>query len=521
MFEREIADERSSLVRRLQAEIRNAFPDRSAAQRLADSMRSFFSWDHLAIASIQLEQGGMVGVQPLVESCSLPDLHSNADARIRESLVRAMLREYRTDARTAIVVDDTAHDVRVASEAAANARFRSTLTFPIWFNGACRWVLQIGVVVPNAFHGPDIQVLEELVSKLEHELERAYRSKLNSILLERMPQGVIVVDTDGRVLEANRAATERILGWDLPPGTRLEDYAATEDTRDVLSGKVADTSRRVELKTAFNRLSVALATRHDLPEAFQSSVWFLTDMDDLDWNVEYRYLREIVHDVAQQTRGPLILASTTMQRALRQMTDPDAAKACEAAVEKLLSEIGKADITFERLAEGLSAIKEPMRERGPVDLNRTLEGFITALPERDRRHIDLVPSPIGPVVMGDAVRIRFVLRSIVGHLLRCRPDDDHHVARIRVATTSVSGLVTISLCITGMILADDSGPVPEKDPLWTWMQYARDDASLALEAVEKVLASHGASLSKSRLQTDATAAIPVWAKFDIQFPLEA
>ena len=125
-----------------------------------------------------------------------------------------------------------------------------------------------------------------------------------------------------------------------------------------------------------------LANRNELSTEFQSSVWFLQDLENFDWSVNYRYLRETVNQVAQQVRSPLILACNQLTRALNIAKNEQSGDATKLGdtIHRALSEIGKADITFELLAEGLAAAQEPIRLRTRVDLGQEIREIYGVCP---------------------------------------------------------------------------------------------------------------------------------------------
>src|SRR5207248_2825141 len=68
-----------------------------------------------------------------------------------------------------------------------------------------------------------------------------------------------------------------------------------------------------------------------------------------------------------------------------------ASTAIASAVEnvgRIVAELGKAELTFERLAERHNILKQPVRAREGIELNRFLKEIVGALPEHDRSHVN-------------------------------------------------------------------------------------------------------------------------------------
>jgi PAS domain S-box-containing protein len=517
MFERAIADERVNFIRKIQEQIRTATSLRFAAERVVGEIRQFFGWDHVSLLSV--EGGGELRLlcQSYRKGHKLPaTLRPSANAGLLGHTL-ARNPDPKSKKRKVVILEDARRARK--GRRPLNDRSRSAMAYPVKLKAAWRWILNIEARVTNAFHGPDVEALREIVSKLEAELERLYTSQLNRVLLSKIPEGVVVTDNDGRILRANRAASERMLEWydDKKKSEILADYAANETAADVLTGRVAGTSRRIELVGTEGGKSTVLATRECLEEGFQSSVWFLSDVANFEWNVEYRYLQEVVQDVAQQTRGPSLLATTHLQRLVAGIKDEAVRASIASVARRVLAEIARADITFERLAENVSIVKQPKRSVTPVDLAGIVSNFIETLPERDRPHVDLV-LPGQPVIAeADVGRLTFVVRTIGSYLLRCRPGDDGEVSsKVVLAVADEGEDVRLELSLSGLTSVTTAVPEASKDPIWTWMQKAHEDAGLALDAVQHVVEAHQAVLVKRRSETAGV--VPLWTSFEIRWP---
>jgi PAS domain-containing protein len=424
IFENDAAEERREFCSKVESDISAAGSLPRAAEILVESVHSFYKWNHVSIISIdERAQQFRMFRQACDRDCALPNDFSQA---LSEGMLGATLDAARTQTAstaTALVVEDVRAKPNKYGFISTNEPLLSAMTYPIQLNGEWRWIINVEAEVTNAFHGPDMDAVRELCLALADELSRLYKSELNRLLLEKMPEGVVIVSPSGSILSANRTAAERFLGRKNSFG-RLIDYAADDETREILRGNLPDTCRRLNLRDEEGKQRTALATRNDLSAEYQSSVWFLSDLETFDWNVAYRYLRAVVNDVAQQTRGSLLLASTTMQKLVRQFQGQTVSASIDDAVGRTLAELAKADITFERLAGALSAIKEPVREWKPINLRTLIKDVVSGLPERDQKRISVSVDRGSVRINGDASRLRYVFRSIIGYLLRYRSDDD-------------------------------------------------------------------------------------------------
>jgi PAS domain-containing protein len=527
IFERDLAEKTEESKRAIEIQIRASSSLSGAARALVNGLREHSHWENVAFYVVDDRQQKLrLLEQSYAEGFSQP---SDWQQKIDSGLLGAALRLNASNNirdRQPLIIDDTSKSPAHFDYIIVNDRFKSAFAIPLQSNKRWRWVLDVESASVAAFHGPDLDALLDLVPALEAALDRIFITNLNRVLLDNIPEGVVVTDHDGTITSANFAARTRLLGHKDSGSSlgSLADYARDETARGVLLGKYPDTYRRVELMGADGLSHPVLANRNELPTEFQSSVWFFQDLENFDWSVNYRYLRETVNQVAQQVRSPLILACNQLARALTLAQDEqhgDVAK-LKATIDRALSEIGKADITFELLAEGLAAAQAPIRFRARVDLGQELQEIQRGLPERDKRHVKLTLAETKNWLEGDGERLRFVLRTILGYLLRVRPIIEDEETPIIVSMESDSAIILVRISIDGVGIVDnsynevsDEDRLKDLDPLLQGIVSARDDASLALQTLTRIVNAHGGTLSK---RSFAETPVPVWGEFTLTFP---
>ncbi|WP_157655579.1 PAS domain-containing protein [Burkholderia ubonensis] len=525
-FEEEIRAERDDFSERMRRLFANASSLRIASHEAITEVARHFGWDYVALFRVNRyrEQFELVYQQPSKPDYALPPDYVQP---ICDGMLAATLKS-----NAVLNVNDIgAQDVEQYGYVSVNRHLRSAMTIPLRLNGRIRWVIDVEAAVTHAFRGPDRESIEKVVELIEKGLTQRMLAEMRERLLHETEQGVVVVGLEGAIIEMNEVAA-RLLGrgirctadGDYP--VLISSYASKTDPHslEVLEGRAAQGKRRIELQGDDGKVRAVLATRRELDVVFDTALWFLTDLATIDWSRDLRYLREIVSDVAQQTRAPLTLASTLARQLPRLLPKVQQAISAESAAlpdargmcERLVTEIGKADITFERLAEGLSIRKEPMRAQERVDLTQCMLGVLDALPGRDRHRID-TQLPDEPVfVIGDAGRLAFVVRSIVAHLLRNRPGDD---TRLIAAVVDDGDQVTLILCSTVEVdaagEADIAGP---RDALWEACREARDDAGIAFDALSDVVDAHGGALYTQPASWPDDKPLPPWTAFRIVLP---
>ncbi len=360
----------------------------------------------------------------------------------------------------------------------------SAMTVPIEFDGRIRWVLDTVSRYPNAFHEDDGELAGPMVRRLARQLASRRNAWLNEMLIERIEQGVVVTDSSLVLLRANARARDMLglpQGAMLPEGRLLSAHASDDAARTFLAGP--DASGTVRLGPIGGVGSDVRVVRSEDTMQTRDLVWLLDGADAQDWMYDRTYIEATVQEVARQVRGPLLMASTLAGRLARQMSTEAAP-----ALEQLRAQIGKADLTFERLAEAIGAKRDPRRTDDRVDLAGLVQDVLEALPERDRARAPAGTVPAGRIVRGDRERLRFVLRTLLGHLLTACPD------RIRIGADLRGNHVTLSLEPSEPAPAERAGPLSLLEEA---AQAAREAAGLAYETVEGVLHAHGGAVRRT------------------------
>lgn len=361
----------------------------------------------------------------------------------------------------------------------------SALTVAITIDGRTRWVLDTVSRHPNAFIEQDGARVAALVRRLADRVAALRAAAINETLIELVQQGVVVTDGAGTILRANRSAQD-ILGLPVgrpPDGVRLHDRL-----RPDADGRVAPLPER-ERRRAKVRLGPAGGEGHDVwVERFQDStetrdlVWLLDATERDAFTHDARYIQATVEEVARQARGPLLLASALARRIVHG-TEARIEPVADAA-KQLRAEIGKADITFERLAETADVRRAPKREEAAVDLGELVAGIKESLPAADGALID---GPTGEAtVAGDRGRLSFALRTLIGHLLVRAPE------RIEVAlrpSAQDGAALSLRAVRRGAEAADGEG-----GELGRVACAAREAAGRGLGTVELVMRAHKADI---------------------------
>lgn len=535
-FEKERDDEREAFADSLRQTIMTATSLRRAAEDIVPRLAQFFSWDYVALFRVNRKEGHyeIVTQHSLAPEYALP-------AGYLQPIERGMLGQT-LRRRQLLSLDDVGDPADPRNDYTGPPRpLRSAMTVPIRLNGRIRWLLDVESSVSHAFKGPDADDLLEIIASLEEGLDQHLLRQTKQSLMAETEQAVVFVGREGSIIEMNRIAAD-MLGTE--PGRCLEGetpvsitaFALPDDAaaHALLSSDANVRRERIELRGAGGQPRSVLATRTDLDPSLDMAIWFFTDIADMKWARDMRFLRETVAEIADQTRTSLALAcSLTTQTAL---LHEDAARGeqpeaivtrAHALSQRIVAEIGKADITFERLASASEARRQAPPEHARTALHELLTKVIAAFPQRDQGRI----APLGqagtaggPMVRADAEALSTAFRSMLAYLLRCRSDD----ALVEIDISDDPDGCTVRLGLSAE-QAWDTDPrthaVPD-DALLNAERAAHDGAGLAIAQIVRTMQAHGGTLTTDPPPAESAASpaqayesvLPPWRAFTMRFP---
>jgi PAS domain-containing protein len=458
-----------------------------------------FAWDYVAIFRIAHSRRRF----EIVEQCNASDKRLMVDRNYTQKFGDGVLGKVLRTGK-AVRVQDTSDPSSDYKQIAPDAR--SCMCYPIILDGAVEWILDCESSEIGAFQYPDELELGALVSDAQKTVALWFEMRLNKALLENIDQGVIVVDQANRITRLNAQAAQLLggtvdeataaaYGGIVPreevsrriKGESLAQFGADEEARAVLvSGEVAAKPLRLRGLDAVERNVVA--SSRDTEDAFNRRVWRLTDPKVWDWVTALEYMRATVQGVAQQTRGPLLLANVLVDRARRVL--PDDKSDLQGLLAKVCSSLAKTDITYDRLVNGLEAERRPAGTPVAVDIETVLKSFMITLPEDDRSAVTLDIDGNVPAAWADPDRVRFVLRSTVGYLLATRLADQ----RIRLRLSNDPGYVAMELDAPGLGGTGFPFSMAATDPVARAKTEAREATEHALPTVRKIIETSGGRL---------------------------
>lgn len=521
------ADELKSLV--VEASSLN-----QVANDIITKLSSHFEWDHIALFRVNRLNHcfELVAQHNLNEEYSLStNTLPMGETILDETLVKKNL----------LTDNAVVHDQLGYYPQGPKRVFHSAMTVPIHLSGRIRWILYVESGQSNTFKQPDTDELVAIRTFLEEGLNHHLLRQTKQSLMAETEQAVVFVGLEGGIIEMNQAAARMLgikpdHGFDDQSPLPITSFALEDDleAKSLLCSKSAVRRARLELRGPGGTPRSVLATRHDLDASLDMSIWFFTDIAEMEWSRDLRFLRETVAEIATQTRTSLAIAcslTTEMASLHEDAAEKERTKLATEAQklgERVVAEINKADITFERLASATEDHRRTAVVFSPVSVSELLKKVIAAFPERDQRRIQLLETGVGvnanhAEMLGDPDALSAAFRSILAYLIRRRTDDAH----INVAVSRAGNECSVLLELSVEPSLNNSQPtyaVPD-DALVNAERTAHDDAGLAIRAIVQTIKEHGGELitipPHDSSTTDSAPSyesiLPPWNSFKMNF----
>jgi PAS domain S-box-containing protein len=487
---------REESVRALQRRLSSADGYEEVAKCLGDGIAECFGWDYVAVFSVD-RRDDLFHIVYQCNRTGTPDVDGNYTQPLTEGLLGAALRD-----NAALAEPDIEAGSQFGYKPVIPDR-RSALAFPIRVvrqslkpsRDEIEWMISIESSMKNAFQGPDMVALNDLLAQCEELLRRRWLKAVQLSLLDAVEQAVVIVDRAGNLRLTNRWA-DALFGRPAGAllGNRLASFGAHDPDHRLLSSTTPVAQVRLTLCVDAGVYVPTLASQRSLNDDYGHCLWLFTDLRQEAQRSNLSYLEETVNEVAQHARLPLMMAKSLLRNSISITTATDVIDNVDAALRQL----DKADITYERLASTLAIRQEPDRPRQVFDAVDLLREAIFDLPREDFDACELSGFPsenkIEPFyVLGWPEQLRFAFRSLLGYALFRRPNTtrvrvrlDHSALRKLRASLSVENASDLEIT-----------PSPSRDgQMDAAILRAREDASLALGTVELAVNRHNGTLSK-------------------------
>jgi PAS domain-containing protein len=508
--EANIVRQHDDRIRVLEERLAVATEYRKLADALAQGVADCFGWDYVAIFAVDRRDN----LFRLISQCNRtasPDVRDTYTQALTEGLLGAAFRANAARAEPNIEAGVTHGYKPVVSGR------RSALAMPIRVvqhaakstSDEIEWLLSVESSQRNAFQGPGMEALKKLLALCQGVLRQRWQKAVQTSLLDAVEQAVIIVDRAGKIRLTNRWANALLCRpSELLLGRMLADFGAQESDRELLRSTSLLAQDRVTLSADGAVIVPTLASRISINDDYRHQLLLLTDLREQEQQSNWSYLEQTVNEVAQNARLSLMLADGLVRDATKELVENSSVSR---VLEAALRHLGKADITYERLANTLAVRQEPDRPAEIFDALEILRQAVADLPDDDVWHCnltDLVDTKRFKAFMvsGWPDQLSFAFRSLLGNLLLQRPSDE----KISITLCNTSGG---NLRILFALPASSKAPGSERPAgrIEAAEQKAREAASLAPDAVALAVRRH-----HGEFQIDAEEGSTLTFKIELQ-----
>jgi PAS domain S-box-containing protein len=371
---------------------------------------------------------------------------------------------------------------------------------PIRVNGRISGVLNIEDKHENAFTEEEQEKLRSLLDEIGSLFGAVWDKALIANAFELTPSLVLIADTAHNVIQHNAATIAR-LGFSAREltGSPISKYFEQPEIAERLFQtplSAVETGLRCKDGSI---LPVLLGSRE--LEGFGAWVISARDLTNQKRIAELESLRHMYREIAAQTKTPLSLACSWIQRLQRKAEESH--DGASSILQKVLTQLKKVDITYERLAlysqsPAAAVSKEILLNAGDL-LKRTLDNFPQELLSiRGLDAMDLY-------VRGDPFEIEFAIESTISYLQRFLPADE----RVEVGLSSAAGRLLIH--IQGFFPPEPTGNADCERPE-TVCQTIHEMA-LGADIIGDFMKRHGGSFRQETMTNNIV-------RFQLDFPLE-
>jgi two-component system phosphate regulon sensor histidine kinase PhoR len=312
------------------------------------------------------------------------------------------------------------------------------------------------------------------------------RTRLATIL-DNMTDGVIMVDTEGNVSLANKAA-EKLFGIKEAKNEPLIEAVRDHEVDELL--RLCLITAQTQATQYESSVSKGYLRVVAIPIAHTGVLLLFQDLTELRSLQTTR--RELIGNISHEFRTPLAGIKAMVETLTGgAMDDKVAAKDFLTRID---SEVDRLTQLVEELTE-LSRIETGKAElkKEPIDLNKLVEEVIAQLsPQAERQQLSISREFATnlPSVLADKDRVRQVITNLVHNAIKFTPAG----GRITITSRALEGSVVVHIADTGI-------GIPEEDLPRVFERFYKGDKARAgggtgmgLAIAKHVIQAHGGSI---------------------------
>lgn len=417
-------------VMRLIRELGSAAHDLSmVARTLVDQIQSHYGWEHVSLFQVDADDHML---RLLTQAGSQKAKDGYAQPLDSGFLGLA----YNGGAGRAINVGDVRAERHRNAYRCGITSTSSEMCLPVP-GSRLRWILNMEASKLNAFAREDQERVEAVLREVGFALERSALVGLKHAITTSIRDAVIQTNDAGIIAEVNPAAGE-LLGAQASAlvGHDIASFVDIENAHQAF-GAASDFPRtETTLKRLDGTTIPALLSCARLPRELGGKVFVASDLSFQKRVEQTELLKDVFWQVAQETRTPLALVSSWLQRAA------GAGKAEQAEIlDKSRRQLRKMDLTLERVLRVASDMSGNPSSRSALDLGELVEGLVEEMPQADAERIDRAYDQKAPPVLASRQDLEFCVQNLFGVMMRAGALEE----KLRVATRRQADSVLLEL----------------------------------------------------------------------------
>ena len=342
------------------------------------------------------------------------------------------------------------------------------------------------------------------------------RRKELETILETIPSGVVTLDCDCRILQANRAFVDLVAPGQSraltgkPLASLFRPEVASElDVLERRAQRMGIASTEFEMHAGSGVLSLtATISALDLGHARRGSILVLEDVTEFIRAQRQLAWKEVAQRVAHEIKNPLTPIALSAERIRRHMdrSRPESPGVIRRCVDVILSSVE----SMSTLVDQFAVLAEfPAPQPKPSDLNTIVEGAVMLFHGRlNNIRIERHLSNDLPLVMADAQALTRALANLIDNAAEAMENSLVRVLSIETRISEGPGMAELVLSDTGHGL---TGEMRERLFL-PYFSTKQRGTGLGLAIAAKIVQQHHGAI---RAENNS----PAGARFILELPL--
>jgi GAF domain-containing protein len=356
---------------------------------------------------------------------------------------------------------------------------RSELCIPIKLFSRTLWIFNVEDRRIGAFNAKELDTLQGVFRQLQVMVERIFQRDILFEVLKMHPDGLVILEQNGAVIRSNMEAN-RMFELENAEGVDIGRYLVDPDAKARFTAE-RDAPSMTTIKGERGKTTSVLVSKFTLPEEYDHVVLVLQDVSKLQWKTDFEGLNAALAETVSQVRVPISLLASHVQEIEHRVEDEDVRD----LTYKALRQLGRVELTYDRMLASYNAQALPPAERVPFDVNAILDHILGDLPKLERGAVDwTAASPA--IARVDPYRVTFALNSMLAYLLRARAKGE----RIAISVRAEDG--TLEIAMTGAVRL--TSPQGE---LACLIERTRTRIALGQDALERMAREGGGSFERA------------------------